>query len=61
MLSKYDRRDFLKTTGVAALGLTALSSAALAEESGNAAVKPRPAVPRFPKNFYWGVATAATR
>jgi beta-glucosidase len=57
MASKSDRREFLKITGAAALGLTAAPPATLAQQAGQA--QAGRAVPRFPTGFYWGVATAA--
>jgi beta-glucosidase len=57
MASKSERREFLKVTGTAALGLTATAPATLAQQTGQA--RAGRALPRFPKGFYWGVATAA--
>ena len=57
MASKSDRREFLKITGAAALGLTATSLATLARQTGQA--QRGHLLPQFPKGFYWGVATAS--
>jgi beta-glucosidase len=57
MVSKSDRRQFLKITGAAALGLTATPPATLAQQAGQA--QAGRALPQFPTGFYWGVATAA--
>jgi beta-glucosidase len=57
MASKSGRREFLKMTGAAALGVTAAPPAALAQQAGQAQIGR--ALPRFPTGFYWGVATAS--
>jgi beta-glucosidase len=57
--SEYARREFLKITGIAALGSTATPPSALAQQASSAPTTPRPILPRFPKGFYWGVAAAS--
>jgi hypothetical protein len=51
MASKSDRREFLKITGAAALGLTATPPATLAQQAGQ--VREAHALPRFPQGFYF--------
>lgn len=64
-----DRRDFVRTAGTVALGLTAGSAMSCAQPgSGSSGTQPaaaapvaaaRHAAPEFPKGFAWGVATAS--
>jgi beta-glucosidase len=57
MASKSDRREFVKITGAAALGVTATTPTAFVEQTGQARSGYEPA--GFPTGFYWGVATSS--
>jgi beta-glucosidase len=57
MASKSDRREFIKITSAATLGVTATPPTAFAEQVGQA--RSGCELTRFPTGFYWGVATSA--
>jgi beta-glucosidase len=64
MTNDVNRRDFVKTAGLAALGISAGSSQAgqSSESSPNPSPEQQPTAGssrEFPKDFYWGTATAA--
>src|SRR5262245_12582996 len=59
MFRKHDRREFLKITGAAALGVTAAPAELFAQPNDTASSSLKPVSTAFPSDFYWGVATAS--
>ena len=60
MRKDFTRREFAKTAGGAALGMTTATSAGAAETPAESQPKPAPGnAANFPEGFAWGVATSA--
>ena len=60
MNSQINRREFVKSAGIAALGVMASSAASSAQPPGKAQVQSGCGVARnFPRGFFWGTATSA--